>query len=90
MNKAELVAAVAENLAVPKRVVADVMDEILVMAVKVLGSKEQVKLSGFGTFHTVERAARIGRNPKTGDSVRIPAKSVVKFKPAKAVKELFA
>jgi DNA-binding protein HU-beta len=55
----------------------------------VLLSKEEVKLGVFGKFVCTEKAARKGRNPKTGEDVDIPAKTVVKFKAGKAVKDLF-
>ena len=90
MNKGELVVSVAESLNVPRKTVAEVFDTVLEMMVKTLGSKEQVKISGLGTFHVVERAARVSRNPKTGESVDVPAKSVVKFKASRALKELFS
>jgi DNA-binding protein HU-beta len=48
---------------------------------------EKVTLVGFGTFSTVDRAARKGRNPKTGDELQIPAKTVPKFKASKGLKE---
>jgi DNA-binding protein HU-beta len=89
MNKGDLIMAVAENLSFSKKNVGEVIDEVITLALKSLASKEEVKFSGFGTFHVIERGARTGRNPKTGETVDVPAKSVVRFKPAKAVKELF-
>lgn len=89
MNKGDMVVSVAENLDVSRKVVNEVLDEVLSMVLKTLGSKESVKFSGLGTFYVVERGPRTGRNPKTGEAVDVPAKTVVKFKPAKAIKELF-
>jgi DNA-binding protein HU-beta len=52
-----------------------------------LKKREEVFLSGFGTFSIVKRKARKGRNPKTGEAIRIPARVLPKFKPARAFKE---
>jgi DNA-binding protein HU-beta len=87
MNKAELidkVAAAAElNKASATRAVDAVLDEIA-SALKV---GEQVTLSGFGTFSVTTRAARTGRNPRTGEAISIPASRVPTFKAGKALKD---
>jgi|WetSurMetagenome_2_1015567.scaffolds.fasta_scaffold01454_13 DNA-binding protein HU-beta len=89
MNKGEIVVAVADSLDVSRKVVTEVLDEILTMMLKTLGSKESVKFSGLGTFYVVDRGPRTGRNPKTGEAVDVPAKTVVKFKASRALRELF-
>ena len=54
---------------------------------KTLKNREEIFISGFGTFSVVKRKARTGRNPKTGEAIRIAARVIPKFKPAKAFKE---
>ncbi len=87
MNKAELidkVAAAAElNKASATRAVDAVLDEIA----SALKASEQVTLSGFGTFSVTTRAARTGRNPRTGEAIAIPASRNPKFKAGKGLKD---
>ena len=87
MNKAELidkVAAAAElNKASATRAVEALLDSIAAS----LRSGEQVTLSGFGTFSVTARAARTGRNPRTGESINIPASKNPKFKAGKGLKD---
>ena len=87
MNKAELidkVAAAAElNKASATRAVEAVLDGIS----GTLKSGDQVTLSGFGTFSVAARAARTGRNPRTGESIAIPASKNPKFKAGKGLKD---
>ena len=87
MNKAELidkVAAAAElNKASATRAVDAVLDEIA----SALKAGEQVTLSGFGTFSVTARAARTGRNPRTGEAIAIPASKNPKFKAGKGLKD---
>jgi DNA-binding protein HU-beta len=56
---------------------------------KALKKGDKIFLSGFGTFSVVKRKARKGRNPKTGEAIKIAARVIPKFKPAKAFKEVF-
>ncbi len=56
--------------------------------VDALQSEDRVELRGFGSFRLKERNARVGRNPKTGESVQIPAKRVAHFRPGKELREL--
>jgi DNA-binding protein HU-beta len=87
MNKAELidkVAAAAElNKASATRAVEAVLDSIAAT----LKSGDQVTLSGFGTFSVAARAARTGRNPRTGEAIAIPASKNPKFKAGKGLKD---
>ena len=90
MNKTELVAVVAESAGLTKkdteRVINAAIDAITASLVK----GEKVQLSGFGTFETKEREARIGRNPHTKEEIHIPATRVPGFKASKALKDLVA
>jgi len=63
------------------------MEIFLNMINRTLKKREEIFISGFGTFTIVKRKARKGRNPKTGEAIRIAAKILPKFKPAKAFKE---
>ena len=89
MNRGEIVAAIAKSLKYPKAAVGEVVDEFVKIVNEVLANKESVKLTGIGTFYVTDRKARKARNPKTGESVDVPAKTVVKFKPSKNFKQLF-
>ena len=90
MNKAELVAAVAEKAALSKKdsekAVNAAFDAISDELVK--GGK--VQLVGFGSFETKERSARVGRNPRTKEEIEIPASRVPAFKAGKALKDAVA
>lgn len=87
MNKAELVSMVAEKAGLSKKdaekAVAAVFDSIQ----DTLTAGEKVQLVGFGTFEIRERGARTGRNPRSGDTIEIPASKVPAFKPGKALKD---
>ncbi|MCD6220208.1 HU family DNA-binding protein [Candidatus Calescamantes bacterium] len=89
MNKAELVEKVAEVVSTKKEAEAAV-DAVLSAITQALKSGEDVRLVGFGTFQVRKRAARKGRNPRTGDTLSIPAKKVPVFKAGKALKEAVA
>lgn len=87
MTKADLIESVAAKLDLPKgqaeRAVNLVFDDI----VQALRSGDKVNVSGFGTFAVSERKARTGRNPKTGESIDIPASKSAKFKAGKSLKD---
>ena len=87
MTKADLIESLANTADLPKgqaeRVVNAVFDDI----VAALRKGDKVTLSGFGTFQVSERKARTGRNPKTGEAMKIKASKTVGFKPAKALKD---
>ena len=87
MTKADLIESVATKLDLPKgqaeRAVQLVFDDI----VKALRNADKVNISGFGTFAVSERKARTGRNPKTGESIEIPASKSAKFKAGKTLKD---
>jgi len=81
--EAVMKAAGLETKAAGQRAVDAVFDTII----QTLGRGEEVAISGFGTFRVVKRAAREGRNPKTGEKIQIPASVKPKFRPGKALKE---
>ncbi|MCF6217798.1 MAG: HU family DNA-binding protein [Gammaproteobacteria bacterium] len=87
MNKTELVDAVAESADLSKASAARAVDATLAAISGTLAQGDQVALIGFGTFLVRDRAARTGRNPRTGDSIDIPAAKIPAFKPGKALKD---
>ena len=88
MNKSELIAMTAENTGLTKKDAERVLNAALDAIIAAIGVHEKVHLSGFGTFEVKEREARIGRNPRTKESIEIPATFVPSFKPSKALKDL--
>jgi DNA-binding protein HU-beta len=87
MNKAELVDAVAQKTDTSKTRTGDVVDAMLDAIRHTLARGDVVQLVGFGAFSAGKRAARTGRNPKTGDAIEIPATKTVKFTAGKAFKD---
>jgi DNA-binding protein HU-beta len=80
MNKGDLVDIVAKNTGESKRVVGDVLDELMTQVQKTVKKGEKVTLPGFGTFERRARAARTARNPQTGEPLKIKATKVPAFK----------
>lgn len=87
MNKAELVAAIAEQANISKKDAEAAMNAFIHTVISEVADGRKIQLIGFGTFEASERAAREGRNPQTGEAITIPASVVPKFKPGKAFKE---
>jgi nucleoid DNA-binding protein len=87
MTKAEIVAAMAEKMGSTKRVASDALDAFIDTVTEAVANGEEVKASGLCTFKVVSRAARKGRNPKTGASIMIPATKALKISGAKPLKE---
>jgi len=87
MNKSELIQAVAESAEVSKTVASKVVDAVVDNIKNTLAEGDVVTLMGFGTFSTKERAAREGRNPRTGERIKIKTAIVPAFKPGKALKD---
>ena len=87
MNKAELVDAVAEGADISKADATRAVDTVVDQITKALQNGDQVTLIGFGTFAVKDRAARTGRNPRTGEPLNIPASKVPGFKAGKALKD---
>jgi DNA-binding protein HU-beta len=82
MNKAELVDAIAKKAELTKVDAKKALDAFTETVAKTLKSGDKIALVGFGTFSVSERSARTGRNPRTGDVLKIAAKKVAKFKPS--------
>jgi len=87
MNKGELVTAIANEAEVTKNEAAKVLDATLKAITDSLKKEESVVLVGFGTFVVKARAAREGRNPRTGETIQIKASKVPGFKAGKALKD---
>ena len=90
MNKTELIAAVAEKASISKKESEVVINAALDTIIDSLKNDEKVQLVGFGSFEVKKRAARVGRNPRTGESMTYPACKVPVFKPGKALKDAVA
>ena len=87
MNKAELIDVVADAADISKAAAARSVEAMLQAVADSLKSGDTVTLVGFGTFSVRKRAARTGRNPRTGAALQIPASSLPSFKPGKALKD---
>lgn len=87
MNKSELVDAIAKETGLSKKDSEKAVKAFVDVVSKTLKKKDKVQLVGFGTFETVKRAARTGKNPQTGAAIKIPASTAPKFKPGKALKD---
>lgn len=87
MNKAELVQVMAERAGLSKSDAEKALNAFVEAVGGELGKGGKVQLVGFGTFEVTERAARIGKNPKNGKEITIPACKVPKFKAGKALKD---
>ncbi len=90
MNKSELVDAVATKASLTKSQASDAIDAVVSAIQESLKGGGQVSLVGFGVFLTGERAARTGRNPRTGAEIHIPAARLPKFKPGKGLRDAVA
>lgn len=87
MNKNELVAAVADRCGMSKADVSKAIDATLDTITDALKQNDDVRLVGFGTYSVSSRSATEGRNPRTGEPIKIPARKMAKFKPGKALSE---
>lgn len=88
MNKNELVAALAEKTSMKKTEVEKVLKAFTETVTDELKKGEKIQLVGFGTFEVAERPAREGRNPRTGETMKIAASKAPKFKAGKALKDM--
>ena len=86
MNRAELVTIVAEQGDLPKAKADAVLDAVFSAIEGALKQKQEVRLTGFGTFSLTSRKATTGRNPRTGEAIDIPESTSVRFKPGKTLK----
>jgi len=87
VNKAELIAAVAEKSELTKKDAEKAVNALVSVISDALANNERVQLVGFGTFEVRERAERKGRNPQTKEEIIIPASKAPVFKAGKALKE---
>ena len=87
MNKQELISKIAEKASISKKDAAAALTALTATITEELKSGEKVAIPSLGTFEVRERAARIGKNPRTGEAVEIAAKKLPAFKAAKALKD---
>ena len=87
MNKAELIAKIADDAGITKTQANATLESFISAVTKTLKGGGKVTLVGFGTFSVTKRAARTGRNPQTGDAIPIAAAKIPSFKPGKALKD---
>lgn len=87
MTKSQLSAHIAEKAGITKKTAAEIIDELAAVAYKEARENKQFTLPGIGKLVLNNRKARKGRNPATGEEIQIPAKTVVKFRVAKACKD---
>ncbi|HNX10805.1 MAG TPA: HU family DNA-binding protein [bacterium] len=87
MTKSQLMTALAEKTGLAKKDVVNFMDQVVELGYKEVKSNGEFVMPGFGKLVKIQRKARTGRNPLTGAEIQIPAKTVVKFKVAKAAKD---
>ncbi|MGH8554412.1 MAG: HU family DNA-binding protein [Gammaproteobacteria bacterium] len=87
MNKTDLIDVVAESADLPKASAGRAVEAMVNAITKALKKNDEVTLVGFGTFSVRKRAARAGRNPRTGETIKIAASKVPAFKPGKAFKD---
>jgi integration host factor subunit beta len=88
MTKAELVEEVARSTELTKKHAEIIVNTVFESIVDSLKAGEKIELRGFGSFRIRRRGSRIGRNPKTGDRVKVPAKRIPYFKPGKDLREM--
>jgi DNA-binding protein HU-beta len=86
MNKQDVVAKIAQDTGVTKSSAAAAVDSLLASITRALKKGDAITFVGFGTFKTSQRRARLARNPRTGDAIKIPKRRVVRFTAGKALK----
>ncbi|MGH9534436.1 MAG: HU family DNA-binding protein [Terriglobales bacterium] len=87
MTKADLIEEVAQAAEVTRKDGEKIVEAILDSIVQSLRAGDKIEIRGFGSFRTRQRQARLGRNPKTGESVPVPARRIPFFKPSKELKD---
>ncbi len=87
MNKSDLISAMADKAGISKAKASDALEAFMDSTASALKNGEKLVLVGFGTFSVNKRAARAGRNPRTGKEIQISAKNVVKFKAGAGLSE---
>lgn len=88
MNKAELIIAIANKTKMNKSQIENYLDATLNIIQKTVSNGEEVKIVGFGSFCKTVRKAKTGRNPKTGQTVKVPNTTIPRFKPGKDFRDL--
>ena len=88
MTKADLIEEVSRVAEIPRREAEIVVETMLHSIVQALRAGEKVEIRGFGRFDTRQRSGRIGRNPKSGQAVEVPAKTIPFFRPGKDLRKL--
>ena len=88
MNKTEFINAVAAKGEIDKKAAEKAVNAVFGAVADALKSGDKIQLVGFGTFEVAERAARTGKNPQTGEAIKIPASKAPKFKAGKALKDV--
>jgi len=86
MNKSDLIEAMASDSGISKAAAGKALDSMMANVKGALKKGDKLSLVGFGSFSVAKRAARDGRNPQTGATIKIPARNVVKFKPGSELK----
>ena len=87
MNKTELIEVIAKQADISKAAAGRALDAMVAGVTKALKKGDTVSLVGFGTFSVTKRAGRTGRNPRTGEAIKIKSAKVPKFRPGKALKD---
>lgn len=87
MNKAEIIEKLSNNCEITKTEAERIYDEIFRIYGEALAKDDAIMIQGFGNFKVVEKKGKLGRNPKTGEEVKIPTIKTVKFKPGLVLKE---
>ena len=90
MNKNEIINSIAQNSGLTKADSARALDAFIQTVSESLQQRKEIRLVGFGTFTTADRRATEGRNPRTGESIQIPATTLPKFRAGKVLKETVA
>jgi len=88
MTKADLIDEVSRVVEMTRKESEVIVETIFDSVVRALRSDDKIEIRGFGSFRTRQRQARIGRNPKSGDRVEVPAKRIPFFKPSKELRDL--
>jgi integration host factor subunit beta len=88
MTKADLIEEVARVVEMTRKEAEVIVDAIFDSIVKSLRGGDKIEIRGFGSFRTRQRQPRVGRNPKTGTRVEVPAKKIPYFKPSKELKDV--
>ena len=88
MTKAELIEEVTRVVEITRKDSEGIVEAIFDSIVRSLRTADKIEIRGFGSFRTRQRPARVGRNPKTGERVEVPAKKIPYFKPSRELKDL--